>query len=127
MAVSSKPVAGVGVADREPEKSDADGKHDDVQHFSAPVAMRLERSYEVHMNARGRRSLRYRNFIRIRDAGAEPSCHDCGDELDIVAGKIAGTGVARAMSLKILMLLGPTAAMAPTPPSAPMLMTSKYH
>src|ERR1700675_615350 len=65
MALSSQPVAGVDVADRQREKGQADGEHDDVQHFAAPCPMQAECMSAGHMNSRGPRQPRYRNLIKI--------------------------------------------------------------
>src|SRR5271165_4536908 len=37
MAASSKPITGVGVADRNGEEAESDGQHDQVQHLDAPL------------------------------------------------------------------------------------------
>src|ERR1700675_2887560 len=71
MALPSQPVAGVDVADRQREKAQADGEHDDVQHFAAPCPMQVECRYAGHMNSRGPRQPRYRNLIKIGREGEE--------------------------------------------------------
>src|SRR5262249_29683351 len=79
---SSEPIAGDGVADGQREEADGSGHQNDVQHVDAPsdeqfsgrsgwlvarycAPLTRDTCHRSHMNSRGPRDQRYKNFIKI--------------------------------------------------------------